>query len=127
MSRGRQLLLAWVHLAVLWAFAIAKPLFDVLADSPEFFVARGNTSGDIALLAIGLILVPPTLLVAVEAALLGLPRVREVVHLVFVGSLAAAIAMQVFKSWVEGPGVPLTAVAVICGGTAALLYERAQA
>ena len=41
-----------MHLAVLWAFAVAKPLFDILADSPDFFVARGNTSGDIVLFAI---------------------------------------------------------------------------
>src|SRR5215218_8745508 len=81
---GRELLLAWVHLAVLWAFAIAKPLFDVLADSPEFFVARGNTNGDIVLLAFGLVLVPPTVLVAMELALFAVPRVRRPVHLVFV-------------------------------------------
>src|SRR5215212_5299088 len=70
----RALLLAWVHLAVLWAFAFAKPLFDVVADSPEFFVARGNTRGDILIFAIATVLVPPTLLVLVEALLVRLPR-----------------------------------------------------
>ena len=40
----RELLLAWLHLAVLWSLAFAQPLFDILADSPEFFVARGNTA-----------------------------------------------------------------------------------
>jgi hypothetical protein len=126
-SLGRELLLAWVHLAVLWAFAIAKPLFDVLADSPEFFVARGNTSGDIVALAFGLVLIPPTLLAGVELALFALPRVRELVHLVFVGSLTAAIVMQVFKGEVAGPGLPLTAVALACGVGAAVLYARTQA
>jgi hypothetical protein len=124
---GRALLLAWVHLVVLWSFAIAKPLFDVLADSPEFFVARGNTSGDIVLLAFGLVLVPPTLMLAVEAALFAVPRVRDLVHLVFVGSLVTAIAMQIFKSGATGPGVPLTALALACGVGAAVLYERTQA
>jgi hypothetical protein len=123
----RELLLAWVHLTVLWSFAVAQPLFDVLADSPEFFVARGNTSGDIALLAFGLVLIPPTLMVAAEAALFALPRVRGVLHLLFVGALTTAIAMQVFKSWTVGPGIPLTVVALACGVGAALLYARTRA
>ena len=123
----RALLLAWIHLAVLWAFAIAKPLFDVLADSPEFFVARGNTSGDIVLFSLGLVLIPPTLLVAAELALFAVPRVRDLVHLAFVGLLVAAIAMQIFKGWNEGPGVPLTVLALLCGAAAAFLYARAEA
>src|SRR3954462_2236822 len=81
---------AGAHLAVLWSFAFAKPLFDVLADSPDFFVARGNTGGDIVIFAIAMIVIPPTLLVLVEAALYRLPAVRSVVHLVFVGVLFAA-------------------------------------
>jgi hypothetical protein len=116
-----------VHLAVLWSFAFAQPLFQVLADSPEFFVARGNTSGDILLLALGLVLIPPTALLAVELALTPLPRVRKLAHLVFVGALATAVAMQIFKGEVSGPGIPLTALAVAFGAGAALLYERAPA
>ena len=51
-----------LHLAVLWAFAFAKPLFDVVADAPDFFVARGNTGGDIVLFAIAMaLIVAPTL------------------------------------------------------------------
>src|SRR5215211_6455562 len=109
---GRPLLLAWVHLTVLWSFAFAKPLFDVLADSPEFFVARGNTTGDVVLCAFGLVLVPPTLLWLVELALTVAPRVRRPVHLVFVGSLVTTIAMQIFKGEATGPGIPLTALAL---------------
>jgi hypothetical protein len=124
---ARELLLAWLHLTVLWSFAVAKPLFDVLADSPEFFVARGNTTGDIVLLAFGLVLIPPTLMLAVEAALWAVPRVRELVHLFFVGALTTAIAMQVFKSWKAGPGIPLTALALAIGVGAAVLYARGPA
>ncbi len=60
---------AWAHLAVLWALAFAQPLFDVLADSPEFFVARGNTRADILIFASVLVLVPPTILVGIERVL----------------------------------------------------------
>jgi hypothetical protein len=119
-----ELLKAWIHLAVLWCLAFAQPLFGVLSDSPEFFVARGNTSGDIALLALGLVLVPPTLLVAVEALIWRLPAVRWIVHLVFVGALVAAFAIQAFKDVRSGPGILLTALAIAVGVAAALAYQR---
>ena len=35
--------MAWVHLAVLWSFAFAQPLLDLLGDNPEFFAARGSS------------------------------------------------------------------------------------
>jgi hypothetical protein len=73
---------AGAHLAVLWSFAFAKPLFDVLADSPDFFIARRNTPGDIVLFALAVTLVPPALLLLVELALARVPAVQRVVHLV---------------------------------------------
>ncbi len=54
-----KLLVGGLHLGVLWAFAVVQPLLDLLGDNPDFFVARGNTRGDIVLLAVGLTLVPP--------------------------------------------------------------------
>lgn len=47
-----------LHLLVLWSFAVAQPLFDLLGDAPEFFVARENSRGDIIVLALGLTLIP---------------------------------------------------------------------
>ena len=99
---GRTLLVAWAHLAVLWSFAFAQPLLDLLGDSPEFFVARGNTRGDILLLAFTLVLVPPTVLALVEAAFLRVPRVREALHLAFVAVLVAALALQVVTDVLDG-------------------------
>src|SRR3712207_9400270 len=40
------------HLAVLWAFAFAQPLLDLLGKAPDFFVARQNTAGDIVLFSV---------------------------------------------------------------------------
>ena len=65
---GRTLLPAWAHLTVLWAFAVAQPVLQVLADSASFMVARGNAWPDLPLVTLGLVLVPPTLMVALEAA-----------------------------------------------------------
>ena len=35
------------NLAVLWTFAVAQPLFDLLKDNPEFFAARGSSGFDV--------------------------------------------------------------------------------
>jgi hypothetical protein len=116
---------AGAHLAVLWSFAFAKPLFDVLADSPEFFVARGNTPGDVVLFALAVTLIPPAVLLAVELALVRLPVVRRVVHLVFVGALSAAIAVQVAKDALSADGLLVPAVSAVLGAAFAFAYERA--
>ena len=126
-SARRELLIAWVHLAVLWTFAFAKPLFDVLADSPEFFVARGNTRADIVLFAVAMVTLPPTVLVLVEALLLRLPRVRRAVHLLFVAGLAGAFAIQLLEDLMGGSGELLVALAGLAGVGAALLYWRTRA
>ena len=116
-SVRRELGLAWVHLAVLWAFAFAQPLFDVLEDSPEFFVARGNTSADIIVLALALTLVAPTVMVLCEAALFSLPAVRRALHLTFVGLLVAAIVLQLLGD-VDVSGVVLMVVSLAVGAGA---------
>ena len=48
-----------LHLGALWALAFVQPLFGLLGDSAEFFVARGNTTFDIVFFALGYALVPP--------------------------------------------------------------------
>ncbi len=108
-TSARTLVFAWLHLAVLWTFAFAQPLFEILSDSPEFFVARGNTTGDILLFAIGVTLLPPTILVAIEAVFTRLPHVRSALHLVFVAVLAAALVLQLLDDAVgrvDGPSDP---------------------
>jgi Sulfatase len=117
----------WLHLAVLWSFAVAQPLFDVLSDSPEFFVARGNTGGDIVLLALGVTLVPPTLAVAVELALRRLEPARQAVHLALVGLLVAAIALQALDDLLSASAAVLLTLSIAAGALAAFAYARAQA
>jgi len=63
---GRRLLLGGGHLAALWALAFVQPLLDLLGKNPDFFVARGNTVGDILIVAIGFTVVPPLVLLLVE-------------------------------------------------------------
>lgn len=121
-----ELLRSWAHLAVLWSFAFAKPLFDILGDSPEFFVARENTSGDIILLAFAVTLVPPTLLILVEALFVRVPRARLSVHLLFVGLLVTAIALEVLEDLSGINGAVLIPVSLALGAAGALLYARGR-
>ncbi len=120
------MLIGWIHLAVLWAFSFAKPLFDVLADSPDFFVARGNTAGDILLFSIAMVVVPPTLLALVEAAFSKWPPVRQGLHLLFLAVLAGAFAVQVLDDAVGGSAAVLLVLGAAAGVLGALAYSRWQ-
>jgi hypothetical protein len=116
-----------VHLAVLWSFAVAQPLFDLLGGAPEFFVARGNTSGDIVLLSIALVLVPPLVLVAVEALLeLVSGGLRRAFHLLVVALLAAGFVLQVIQE-ISAPAGLLIGVTLVAGALFALAYRRTRA
>ncbi len=97
----------------------------MLADSPEFFVARSNTASDVVLFALAVTVVPPTVLVLVEVALMRLPRVRRGVHLVFVGLLGAGIAVQVVKSVVSVGSAATIALSLGMGAVLAVAYARA--
>jgi hypothetical protein len=105
--------------------AIAQPLLDVLADSPDFFVARGNTRADILIFALALVLVPPTVLAAVVAAVPA-GRARTLVRLVFVAVLAAAFVLQLLKDtgWSSGILIPLASGIGLALGVA---YTRVPA
>ena len=119
---GRELLFAWLHLTVLWTFALAQPLFGVLEDSPEFFVARGNTSFDIVVLALAVTLLPPTLLLALEALLIPWRGARRALHLVLVAVLLAAIALQLLEDLGLASTALLGVLSVATGVAGAAAY-----
>ena len=125
---ARPLLFAGLHLFVLSSFALAQPLFGVLERAPEFFVVRGSTRLDVVAFALGLTLVPPALLFAVEALVrLAGARVWTVTHLVFVAALVGVIALQVLKRLADGPAFVLISAAALAGALAAFAYARARA
>ena len=121
----RALAVRALHLVVLWAFAVAQPLFDLLGDTPEFFVVRGSTTLDIVAFGVALILVPPLLLLALEAvAGLAHRRAQEGVHLLFVALLAALVAMQALKRIDGARSAVVFAGAALLGAAGAFLYHR---
>jgi hypothetical protein len=118
---------AYLNLAVLWTFAVAQPLFDLLKDNPEFFAARGSSGFDIVSFSVLLVVLPPALLLAIEL-LLGLirPEVRRGAHVVFVGALVALIAAQALKKSIDASDVVLIALSVLVGAIVATLWARAE-
>ena len=125
-SAFRGLALNGAHLAALSAFAFAQPLFDLLDDSADFFAVRGSSRWEIVLFALAVILLPPAALLVVEA-LAGLvsSTLRRALHVVFVGGLAAVVAIQVLKRGTSFTSTEaLLGLAVLAGAVAALLYAR---
>ncbi len=123
----RRTLLDFGHLAVLAAFALAQPLFNLLSENPEFFAARGATAGEIILLAVLMVLVPPAVLIAIEL-LAGLvsDRLRQGLHLAFIALLAAVVFVQALKRAVDASDAVLIVLALALGAAAAALYARAE-
>ena len=126
-ERGPGLVLSFLHLAVLSAFALAQPLFNLLSDNPEFFAARGSTATDIIVFAVLLVVVPPALGLAIEllAGLAG-PRARRGAHLALLALLTAMIFVQALKDVFDSSDVLLIAISLALGAAAALLYARAE-
>jgi hypothetical protein len=118
---------AYLNLAVLWTFAVAQPLFDLLKDNPEFFAARGSTGFDIVSFSVLLVVLPPLLLLGIEL-LLGLirPEIRRGAHIVFLGVLAALIAAQALKKSVDASDTVLIVLSVAVGAAIAALWARAE-
>ena len=119
MTARPPLRLAGLHLLVLWSFAVAQPLFDLLGKNGEFFAARGSTRWDAVVFALVLLLVPPLVLLALEALVPAL-------HPVFVGCLAALFVLQAIRG-LGAPGWLLVVVAAVLGAAGAVLYVRAPA
>ncbi|MGH2805301.1 MAG: hypothetical protein ACRDL4_20040, partial [Thermoleophilaceae bacterium] len=126
-ARGREVLWAYLGLAVLWTFAVAQPLFDLLGDNPEFFAARGSSGFDIVSFSILLVLLPPLVLVAVEL-LVGLAGegARRGAHLVLIALLVALIAAQALKKSFDLADPLLIVLSLALGAALAALFARAE-
>ena len=112
-----------VHLVVLTTFAFAQPLFDVLGRNAEFFTVRGSTRSDVIAFALGALLIPPALLLAVE----GLAKAVGVVvwlmvHVAIVGGLAGIVVLGALHARLGGgAAVIFLAVLFALGASAAYL------
>ena len=116
---------ATLHLTALWGFALALPLLNLLGRTPEFFVARGNTDGDIVAIALATVIAPPLVLMALELVVVRLSRPAATwLHLGLVTLLGGLIALPPLGDLTGGSrgAVPL---ALLVGAVIATLYARA--
>ena len=116
-----------LHLAGAAAFALAQPLFDVLARNPEFFVAHRTTPSELVLLAIALVALVPLGWLAI-AGLVSLVSRRAATAIVAIGmgSFAGLFALQALKS-AGGAGVAVTFTSAAAVAIAiAFVYARAR-
>ncbi len=97
-GQGASAAIRGLQLLGLCSFAIAQPLYDVLARHASFLVVRKVSSPEILVLATALLLVPPLLLWLVEFVS-GLVSHRLVagVHTSFVALLLALIFLPILK------------------------------
>ena len=113
-----------LHLFILSAFAVAQPLFSLLAGEATFFSVRRSESIDLLLMVLGLILLVPLPMIVVEvvAGLFG-ARARRALHLVFVGGLVAIVLLPYLKR-IQWAGSILIAIALVLGIVFAVIYAR---
>jgi hypothetical protein len=123
----KEALWAYLNLAVLWTFAVAQPLFDLLKDNPEFFAARGSSGFDIISFSVLLVVLPPAVLLAIEllVGLAGRPA-RRGAHIVFIGALVALIAAQALKKSFGTSDPILIVLSVAIGAAVAALWARTE-
>ena len=110
---------------VLCSFAIAQPLFNLLSQYAEFFVARHSRPIDIVLLILILIIPFPALIVLIEA-IAGIisHQARKVVHGFVIACLMALIALPAFKMIGILSGAIILLLAGLAGIGFMLVYIR---
>ncbi len=107
----------------LWGFAVAQPLYDVLRQNGDFFVAHRAQPLELVLFAAGVSLALPLVLALPYVLVAALwPRAGRVVLFAMVGLLSTALASQVMAHRLEWPTTTHFAVAALAGGLATWLY-----
>jgi len=116
------------HLCTLWAFAVARPTFDVLSQGADLFVTRKVDGVVFVLACLVFTFLPPFLLLGSEA-LVGRSQSsrRERVHLFFVSGLLALFALFALKRAFPSAGLELFAGAVVLAILGTALYARSAA
>jgi hypothetical protein len=121
-------LLRGLHLVGLCAFAVAQPLFDLVARHAQMLVAWRAAPAEIGLLVAALLLVPPAAAWTLEL-LAGLLRrgLGWTLHLVLVAALVGAAVLPAAARLLGLPGPVALGAAALAGAAGAWLYARKRA
>lgn len=124
-DRSPRPLIELLHLAGLWNIAAAQPVFDILARSPEFFIAHGARVVNVWAFVILISFVMP---LALWGAVRGLRRLAPAAGLLSMaascgGLLLLIVLYAVKQSGGAGPGIAFM-VAGVCAVAGAVSYVR---
>jgi hypothetical protein len=118
---------AGLHLAALWALAVAQPLLDLLGRNAEFFAVRDSTRSDVVVFALAVVLVPPAVLLLLEVLAGAVDRrLGRAVHLAALAVLAGLLVLQVARR-TDLSSALLLPLAALAGVGAAAAYARLAA
>ncbi|HXK59600.1 MAG TPA: hypothetical protein PLP42_06840 [Acidobacteriota bacterium] len=105
-TQARPSLQECLHIYGLFSFALAQPLFDVLARNPEYFVAHQTKKLDLAiLLLLVVVVIPGIALLALWLVGLVSQRLRRLALLAGICLLVAAIfnpPLKQLPDWLNG-------------------------
>ena len=114
-----------IHVAALWSIAVVQPIFDILGENPEFFVAHDARPRDLVVfvfLVCGL--APLAGFLALWTASRFGPRVRACATWSVIATLLAVIALPIVaRTWTWDVRV-IFSVAAATGGLLAFAYLR---
>lgn len=109
-AQSRYFMVGIFHLFGLWGIGIAQPLFSVLAQSPEFFVAHNLGPLQVSLLAVFVVIGAPLFLTCLVGLFaVALPKLRQTLQssaigvLLLVGALAFLNLAADFKAFLSIP------------------------
>ncbi len=127
-AKQSSFLLSALHVFVLFSFAVAQPIYDLLTRHAEFLVAHQAKPVDVIILIIFLSFALPFVIVALEAisGLAGM-KVRKVIHGLIILILITVFAIQALKHIHQLPGIVVVLIASILGIVLTLAYFRFQA
>ncbi len=116
-----------LHLITLSGFAVAQPLYDLLAKNPEFFIVRQSNLATVLFLILALSFLAPAVAVLVEALAWRLDRrAGQGVHLFWIAALTAAALLPPLNR-LGPPAWASVGIALLAGAGFAFAYARAQA
>lgn len=119
---------AWRRLAellALTAFALAQPVLDTTGRSPDFFLYRQASPGELRLLLVLVVLAPPLAIWLAEQAVgLASRAAARGLHLFAIAALFGVLAVEVGKHLRLLDGAPLALLAALAGAGLAVLATR---
>ena len=116
-----------LHVFALFGFALSQPLFSVLSNYPEFFVARDASPADILLFSLALsVIIPGLISVTVAAIHYSSARIGQLIGPAVIALLSGTIALQILKAFTLIPGLVLFCGSLVLGGLAAVAYRKVK-